>query len=149
MSDSLCAVHIHLVFSTKDRRPLIPVELQPRLWSYLHGISQNLRCRALEIGGMPDHVHLLVEISPVISIAALAQKLKANSSRWMRETTSRPFSWQTGYAAFGVSASQVSTVRNYIRNQQKHHTRRNLDAEFDLLLRRYGIVVPSLRDSNR
>ncbi|MEO8726678.1 MAG: IS200/IS605 family transposase [Acidobacteriaceae bacterium] len=148
MSDSHVAVRIHLIFSTKERRASIPVEMQPRLWAYMHGIARRLGCTALEIGGMADHVHLLVEISPKVTVSELAQKIKANSSRWMHENGRALFAWQAGYAAFSVSESHVQMVREYIRTQAEHHKKRDYRAEMEALFRKHGIDVASLRDSN-
>lgn len=147
MPDSHVIVRIHMIFSTKGHRPIISKEMQPRFWAYLHCIAKNLGCNAPEIGGVADHVHLLIELSPRVAIAGLAQKLKANSSRWMHENGAKLFAWQAGYAAFGVSISNADAVREYIRNQTIHHAKRDHAAELDALFKKHGILVPSLRDS--
>lgn len=147
MSDSHVVVRIHLVFSTKERRTSIPVEMQARLWAYMHGIVKNLGCTAVEIGGMPDHVHLLIEISPKVTVSELAQKVKANSSRWMHENERPLFAWQAGYATFSVSESHMQPVRAYIRAQAEHHKKRDHRAEMEALFRKHGIDVSSFRDS--
>jgi REP element-mobilizing transposase RayT len=129
----------HCVFSTKDRQNSIPVELQPKLWAYIIGIAKNLQVTMIAVGGMPNHIHLLIAVPPAIARSVVIQKLKANSSRWMGEHGLN-FEWQKGYAAFSVSPSQVETVKAYIRNQEQHHRVRTFEEEFVALLKKSGIV---------
>jgi REP element-mobilizing transposase RayT len=129
----------HCVFSTKDRQNSIPVELQPKLWAYIIGIAKNLQVTMIAVGGMPNHIHLLIAVPPTIALSVVIQKLKANSSRWMGEHGLN-FEWQKGYAAFSVSPSQVETVKAYIRNQEQHHRVRTFEEEFVALLKKSGIV---------
>jgi REP element-mobilizing transposase RayT len=129
----------HCVFSTKDRQNSIPVELQPKLWAYIIGIAKNLQVTMIAVGGMPNHIHLLIAVPPTIALSIVIQKLKANSSRWMGEHGLN-FEWQKGYAAFSVSPSQVETVKAYIRNQEQHHRVRTFEEEFVALLKKSGIV---------
>lgn len=146
MQHTHVCVRVHFIFSTKDRRKSIPRELQPRLWSYLAGIARRLDAKVLSIGGMEDHAHVLLGIPATITLAALVQKLKANSSRWMKEQTRHAFEWQEGYGAFSVSVSLVDATVAYIRNQAQHHRRRSFDQEFEEILRRHRLgegVVPT------
>ncbi len=129
---------IHIVFSTKDRRDAIPVELQPRLWRYLQGIGKNLGVPILTAGGTSNHVHLLLVLPATATVAATVQKLKANSSRWMREQGAE-MKWQEGYGAFSVSASNEAAVRHYIEHQAEHHAKRTFDDEFVAMLRKSGV----------
>jgi REP element-mobilizing transposase RayT len=140
MQHTYICVRVHFIFSTKDRRRLIPPELQPRLWSYLAGIAHRLDAKVLAIGGLDDHAHLLLGMPATITIAALVQKLKANSSRWMKDQTRRDFAWQEGYGAFSVSVSLVDATVTYIRNQAKHHRRRTFDQELREILTRHGLL---------
>ena len=130
---------VHCVFSTRERRPLIPTDIRPRLWRYLSGIARNLKIPILECGGTADHVHILLVLPPDMPLSKSIQVLKANSSRWLGEH-GIDFAWQEGYAAFSVSASQVSSVREYIQNQAAHHQRRNFDEEFIALLKKSGVA---------
>src|SRR5687768_7050399 len=99
----------HLVFSTKDRIPLIDQRLQHNLYEYIGGIIRGEGGVLLEIGGMPDHVHLLTKFKPVKSVSEMLNRIKAKSSKWANETKliEQDFAWQGGYAAFSVSESQV------------------------------------------
>ena len=140
MSQSLVAMNVHLVFSTKQRMPLITNELQPRLYRYIGGIVRGEAGCLLTIGGMPDHVHLLISMGRTISLADLVRQIKSNSSRWVHEELSMPeFGWQAGYGAFSASESQMPIVRRYIENQAQHHNTLTFQDEFRELLRRHGL----------
>jgi REP element-mobilizing transposase RayT len=131
----------HLVFSTKNRLPLITKNLQPDLYSYMGGIIRGEGGKLLEIGGMPDHVHLLAKFKPTKSISEMLGRIKAKSSKWANEERMkmRKFGWQDGYAAFSVSESQVEPVRGYIQNQENHHRRCVFQDELRALLDKHGI----------
>ncbi|MGA8221654.1 MAG: IS200/IS605 family transposase [Candidatus Acidiferrales bacterium] len=129
---------IHLVFSTKDRAKLIPKDFQPRLWAYAAGICKKDGIFVHAIGGMDDHVHLLIQIPPTLALAKAVSALKSNSSRWANEE-GFPFAWQQGYAAFSVSASNVPAVARYIQNQEAHHKKMTFEAEFIALLKKHGV----------
>lgn len=105
------------------------------LFAYLGGIARSEGYSLIAAGGTANHVHLLIILPASISLANAVQKLKGSSSRWM----GRGFSWQEGYGALSVSASQVPVVKKYIRNQEEHHTKRNFEEEFVALLRTHGI----------
>jgi REP element-mobilizing transposase RayT len=141
MSHTYTNLLSHVVFSTKDRRPLIDSELKPRLLGYMNGIANENGGKVLSINAMQDHVHLLWELRGTSAMSDALRLLKANSSRWVRETFGlrKPFAWQTGYGAFSVSRSNVPAVANYIETQESHHNRRNFDEEFIELLVRHGI----------
>lgn len=138
MSHAHVANFVHCVFSTKDRRNLISSEIQPKLYAYLIGIARNLRITVIAVGGMPNHIHLLIATSPAMALAVAIQKLTANSSRWLGDQ-GLSFEWQKGYAAFSVSPSSVETVTNYIRNQERHHQSRTFEEEFLSFLRKAGV----------
>lgn len=129
---------IHLVFSTKERKPSLPQHLVEKLHQYLVGIARNHRIEIIVSGGTTDHVHALVALPTVMSVAEAARVLKANSSRWVSEH-GFAFSWQEGYGAFSVSPSQVPVVKAYIAGQQEHHRKRDSREEFIQLLQRCGI----------
>jgi REP element-mobilizing transposase RayT len=116
MSHAYARNYIHVVFSTRQRQKAIPAELQPNLWAYLRGIAKNYQIDLLAIGGVDDHVHLLLALPPKLSLADALRALKANSSKWMNES-GQHFSWQDGYGAFSVSTSNLESVRGYIQNQ--------------------------------
>jgi putative transposase len=109
MSHSYAQNHIHLVFSTKDRKKLISRELQPRLWAYIAAICKNQRMLAFAVGGMADHIHVLFRLPPTITLVRAVTLIKSNSSKWIRAKGMR-FAWQEGYGAFSVSSSNVDAV---------------------------------------
>jgi putative transposase len=108
------------------------------LYRYFIGIGKNLHIGIIDVGGIANHVHLLMALPSDISLAKAIQALKANSSRWLREH-GVDFAWQEGYAAFSVSASQREGVRRYIENQAEHHRRRTFEDEFVALLQKSGV----------
>jgi putative transposase len=126
---------VHCVFSTKDRRALIPADRTVELYAYLGGIARGEGFSLIAAGGTANHIHLLFILPATYSLSGAVQKLKGSSSRWM----GRGFSWQEGYGAFSVSASQVPVVKRYIENQEEHHRKRDFEEEFVVLLRHCGI----------
>jgi putative transposase len=115
---------IHLIFSTKERKPLITPSFRSGLLAYLGGIVRGMQGTALCINGTTDHVHMLVRIRPSQSVAEIARVVKTNSSRWLHEKGEEGFAWQAGYGAFSVSESNVRAVTEYIGRQEQHHARR-------------------------
>jgi REP element-mobilizing transposase RayT len=138
MSHSYSQNHLHIVFSTKDRQKLIEPAMQPKLWSYMAGIGRNHGFLVLANGGTSDHIHLLIQLPPVLALAKAISVVKANSARWMNEHETK-FAWQQGYGAFSVSASNLGTVKRYIANQERHHRKKTYEQEFEGLLRKHGI----------
>lgn len=131
----------HVVFTTKDRQPLIVEVVRERLYAYMGGIVRSHGGFLMAIGGMPDHVHLMARFRPDASIAEMVRLIKANSSKWMNERSEVPerFQWQAGYGAFSVSESRIPAVRAYIQNQQEHHARVSLKDELLALLQKNRI----------
>jgi REP element-mobilizing transposase RayT len=130
----------HCTWSTKERRPLITPEMQERLWAYLGGIAKQNDMRALAIGGVEDHVHVLLSLPSTMPIAKAVQLLKGGSSKWVHETfPDKLFAWQEGYGAFSVGISQVDDTVAYIRGQAEHHQRRTFQEEFLAILEKHGI----------
>jgi REP element-mobilizing transposase RayT len=124
----------HVVYATKERAPLITSDLKSRLHEYLGGIVKGLGCVPIEINGMAEHVHLLVRIRPTISVSEFLSKLKSSSSGWGKRQTKGRFAWQAKYGAFTVSESQLGRVRQYIKDQEKHHRKMSFEEEFEALL---------------
>lgn len=131
----------HIIFSTKDRAPVIDAELKPELHAYLGGIVREIKGKAYSINGTTDHVHLAVSLPPTISLSEAMKIVKANSSRWVsgKWRTRKNFSWQIGYGAFSVSKSNVATVIRYIENQEEHHRKITFKEEFLEFLSKHGI----------
>ena len=141
MASTYANLLYHLVFSTKNRIPLITQTMQPDLYSYVGGIFRGKGGTLLEIGGMTEHVHLLTKLKPTKSISEKLNRIKANSSKWVNEEKPkmRKFGWHDRYAAFSVSESQVESLRHYIQDQENHHRRQSYQDEFRALLERHGI----------
>jgi REP element-mobilizing transposase RayT len=131
----------HCVFSTKARRPLITPTLAQRLWPFLGGIARQNKMKALEVGGVADHVHILLSLPATMSIAKGLQLVKGGSSKWVHETfpEHRQFAWQAKYGAFSVSESRVDSVINYIKGQAEHHQKMTFQEEFLALLKKHRI----------
>jgi putative transposase len=131
----------HIVFSTKQREPLITEDFREELYKYIGGIIRAEGGILIEIGGIEDHIHLLAKIKPSVSISEMLNKIKANSSKWINENDKAPrrFQWQEGYAAFTVSESQAPHVREYIRNQEEHHQKTSFQEEFIAILEKHGV----------
>ena len=138
MAHSYTNLVYHIVYSTKDRRPLIDEAFRPRLYEYLGGTIRGLKGVCLEVGGVQDHVHILTKLSPTIAVSDFLEKLKANSSNWAK-AVSRDFGWQPGYSAFSVSESQLGRVRGYIQNQAAHHGKETFEEELVALLKAHGV----------
>jgi putative transposase len=138
MSHSFSKNHVHVVFSTKDRRRTISETMQPEMWSYLAGICRNEKMVSVAVGGIADHAHLLFHLPPTISLAKAISVLKSNSSRWINERGIK-FAWQEGYGAFSVSASNLTTVSRYISDQKTHHRKFSFEDEFITLLRKHRV----------
>lgn len=141
MSHTYSSNRVHVIFSTKGRQKCLSEEFQPKLWAYMAGIAENHGFKATQVGGIADHVHALLVIPPAIPVAKAVQSIKGCSSKWISESNAVDgnFSWQEGYGAFSVSASQSLIVIEYIRNQPEHHRKQNYEEEFLEFLKKYGI----------
>lgn len=141
MAASLVKVLVHVVFSTKQRSPLIDAGLSTELYPYMAGIVRQKGATLLALGGMPDHVHALLRLKADLRLSDLIRALKAGSSKWVHERPERipEFGWQTGYAAFSVSHSMEATVRSYILNQEAHHRRTSFKEELLGLLKKHEV----------
>jgi putative transposase len=131
---------LHLIFSTKDRRPFIIPEIRADLFAYLGGIVREMHGTALIINGTCDHVHMLIRIRPVQAAAEIARIVKTNSSRWVHENYNLRFAWQTGYGAFSVSESNVPAVSRYISMQEEHHKKVTFQEEYVTFLKKNKIA---------
>jgi REP element-mobilizing transposase RayT len=141
MPDSYTNLIYHLVFSTKERRPIIRDVYQSRLYDYIGGTIRGLNGICLEINGVADHVHLLAKLRPDKALSDVLRELKAHASGWMHDLFPelRDFSWQRGYGAFTVSHSSVEEVKRYIAGQKQHHERVSFREEFIGFLKANGI----------
>ncbi len=142
MPQSLSNVLVHVVFSTKDRQPILHTpELRVAMHRYLASVSGQLNCPAVAVGGVADHVHALARLSRTTAVADWVKELKRVSSLWIKESDWKidGFRWQAGYGAFSVTQSDSSTVVYYIARQQEHHRRFTFQDEFRDLLSRHAM----------
>ena len=121
----------HIIFATKDRKPLISAEWESELFAYISGIIKNLGGQTLEINGMQDHMHIVTQLDLKIGFPDMMRDVKASSSKWVRRNRLYEFNWQRRYGAFSVSESALDTVRRYIRNQKSHHLSQSLRSKFE------------------
>ena len=128
----------HIVYSTKERLPLMNGEWAGRMHEYLGGITRNLKGTPIQISGVADHVHLFIQLPPTITISETVNKLKSNSSKWINEQRDYrdKFAWQEGYAAFSVSDNRYDETVKYIQNQESHHAQRGFTDELKEFLER-------------
>jgi REP element-mobilizing transposase RayT len=141
MGQSLVKNYIHIVFSTKLRKPFIDEKIENELFAYLGGVCNKLDCTVLKVGGYLNHVHILCMLSKNITLSKLLQDLKSNSSKWIKTKGEnyQNFFWQDGYGAFSVNPSEVEIVVNYIANQKEHHSKKNFQDEFRAFLEKYEV----------
>jgi REP element-mobilizing transposase RayT len=141
MPQSFTCLYYHLVFSTKNREPLITPVLRTRLFAYLGGLIRSEGGHPVVIGGMPDHVHILARLPQTKALADILRVVKATSSGWVRDTfpDAAGFAWQTGYGAFTVGQTSLDAVRRYIEDQEAHHAKLSFQDEFRAMLRQHGI----------
>lgn len=141
MPQSLAQILVHVVFSTKNREPVLDDSIHVELHAYLGGIVKNLNGALLSAGSVADHIHLLISHPRTCSPADLIQEIKTGSSKWLKTRGPRyaSFYWQNGYSIFSVSASHRLAVEAYIENQPEHHRKVSFQDEYRTLLQKYGI----------
>jgi putative transposase len=139
MGSTFYSLHYHWVCSTKGRRPFLRADRRPRFHEYLGGTIRGLDGVPLRVGGVEDHVHILFDLKTSHCLADFSRELKKASSVWAASTCEREFSWQDGYSAFTVSASQLAAVGAYIARQEEHHRQSTFEEELRLLLDKHGI----------
>ena len=142
MPQSLSNILVHLIWSTRDRRPCLDPSTREKTHAFLAGVVRQCDCEAYRVGGPTDHVHLAIRLSRTVSVADLVKDAKAASSKWLK--TQGPefadFSWQLGYGAFSVGMSQKEALLLYIYNQEEHHRTRSFQDEYRDFLSKYGIA---------
>jgi len=139
MPSTHTSIHFHLVFSTKNRLPLITTDWRNDLYGYLGGIVKNQNGVCLAVGGIEDHLHLLVGVTPSHRLDYFVRELKAGSSGWAHREKKPKFEWQRGYGGFTVSATSLDGVKNYIHNQEAHHKQKTFQEEYVELLKASAI----------
>ncbi len=141
MGHSFTSSLYHCAFSTKGRRSCITADLQSRLWPFMGGIARKNGMTAKAIGGVEDHVHVLLSMPSTMAIAKAIQLIKGGSSKWVHETfpDHRDFGWQEGYGAFSLGISQVDHTITYIESQARHHRKQTFQEEFLAFLKKHNI----------
>ncbi len=141
MAQSLSDIILHIVFSTKDREPLIHHHLEEELYKYICGVCRNLECPVIKINGVEDHIHILLHLDKSMATSKLISEIKSNSSRWVKTKGNqyKKFAWQAGYGAFSVSRPNLHQVVKYIDAQKKHHKKISFKEEFIAMLQRAQI----------
>ena len=141
MGQSLVKNLIHLIYSTKDRKPFLTPTVRPHLYAYQAGVLKLCDSPAIVVGGDKEHVHALFLLSKNWKLCDVIEEVKTASSKWMKTqgTDFVDFYWQRGYGAFSIGESQIEDVRRYIENQEEHHKTVSFQDEFRLFLKRYRI----------
>jgi putative transposase len=141
MGSTLTNLIFHVIFSTKHRARIIGKNFRDELFRYMAGIINGEGGTLLAIDGYTDHIHCVIKLKPNQCLSKIMQKLKGNSSKWANENKKIEgrFSWQSGYAAYSVSQSQLPLVINYIKKQEKHHRKLSFTAEYINLLKKHGV----------
>ena len=140
MSSTHLSLHAHVVFGTKHQRPLIDAEWRPRFHAFIGGAIRTLEVVPEAVGGVADHVHLLIGFRATHRLADVMRDVKRVSSAWVHETIGdKEFQWQDGYGAFSVSASAREKVKTYIANQEEHHRKKTFQEEYVELLKLSGV----------
>jgi len=141
MANTYINILVHAVFTTKNREPWLSSSLRERLYPYICGIARENSLKVLCIGGTDNHVHILLSLNSTTSIAKATQLIKGGSSKWIHDTfpEQKLFSWQEGYGAFSIGISNVDETRQYIENQEKHHSKESFCDEYLRFLRKNNI----------
>ena len=141
MPESLAFILLHVIFSTKNREPVLNPSVRPDLYAYLATVVRNAGCECYRVGGVADHVHLAIRLSRTVTMSNLIEELKTSSSRWLK--TQSPelagFAWQRGYGTFSVGPSDLDALTQYIDSQEEHHRTRTFQEEYRAFLKKYGV----------
>ncbi len=142
MPQSLAAIYVHLIYSTKNRQPIIRPEIEEELRKYHAGILQNLDSPLISMDGTADHIHILFRLGRKIALADLVEEIKKSSSKWLKSKgpNYRDFYWQSGYGAFSIGQSGIAQLKKYIATQKEHHRKVTFQEELRLFLKKYEIA---------
>jgi putative transposase len=141
MARSLSFLLVHVVFSTKDRAPLLVDTVRSDLYAYLSTIVRNNDCECFRVGGVSDHVHFAIRLNRTVTVSDLVAEIKASSSKWLKTQSPKlaKFAWQRGYGAFSVGPYDLNALIRYIDTQALHHAKQSFQEELQAFLKRYGI----------
>src|SRR6185295_10187539 len=142
MPQSLARLHVHLIFSTKNREPFLRDTVRDSLHRYMATVMQNFECPPVLINSVADHVHILFELGRTVAVSDAVEEVKKTSSKWIKTQGNEfaGFAWQAGYGAFAVSESNVDAVREYIAGQQEHHLGKSFQEEYRAFLERHRVT---------
>ena len=132
MANTFTSLHVHIVFSTKNRERWLTLDVEEEVWRYLGGICRTHHMKALQVGGFDDHVHILLGYPPTLALSDAVRRLKGESSKWISEKFERmgAFAWQDGYGAFSIGHSQIKDTIGYIQRQRVHHAKVPFEREY-------------------
>ena len=141
MANTYTQIYIHVVFAVQERACLMRREWREELFKYIGGILNNQGIKLIAIGGVEDHIHILIGLNPNIALSDLVRVVKANSSKYINEKgfVRGKFHWQEGFGAFSYSRSQIDTVAKYVLSQEEHHANKSFKAEYVDILNRFGV----------
>ncbi len=139
MAQTLTQIYLHVIFSTKNRINLIPESIELELFPYFDGITKNRGSKLIAAGGTANHVHLLFSMSKNEKLPDFVGALKRKSSEWIKTKGVLKFSWQDGYGAFSVGATQIDAVKKYIANQKERHSNKSFEDEYRYFLKKYKV----------
>jgi putative transposase len=142
MANTFTQIYLHIVFSVKGRQSLIQKDWKEELLKYICGIVNGNEQKVYAIGGVADHIHILISIKPNIAISDLVRNIKANSSKWINEKgfVKGKFQWQEGFGGFSYAQSQLDAVIAYINSQEQHHQKKTFREEYMELLQKFNVV---------
>ena len=145
MAHSYYKIWLHVIFSTKDRAPFLHTNVENKIYEHLRGQLIEMQCPVRIINGMPDHIHLLFLQNPKMAVTEIVKQIKGSSSHWINSENIIPekFAWQTGYAVYSVSESQLDKVFHYIANQKEHHLKKSFGQEFEEFVSVHGLSIES------
>jgi putative transposase len=141
MAQTLSLNLVHIVFSTKQRQPLINDEIGPALHAYLAGTARRLNCECFRVGGVEDHVHLALRLASTRTSAKVVSEIKTSSSVWMKEHGVAKFAWQSGYGLFSVGPADLGALMHYIDDQRQHHAKRSFQDEMRGFCEKYHVPI--------
>ncbi|MBA3721849.1 MAG: IS200/IS605 family transposase [Parachlamydiaceae bacterium] len=139
MSHTCSQNYLHIIFATKNRRLLIPLELENRLYGYIQGIAKQHKSPIIQINGVQDHIHILLKLHPSTVLSVLIKEIKAYSTSWIKKQDINEFSWQEGYGAFSTSINHIEGLIKYIQNQKNHHKTKSFKEEIQFLNKIWGV----------
>jgi REP element-mobilizing transposase RayT len=141
MANTYSQIYLQIIFSVKERQSLIQKNWRDELYKYICGIVKNNNQKVFAIGGVSDHLHILISIKPNISLSDIVREIKTNSFKWINEKgyVKGKFIWQEGFGAFSYSQSQLDSVIGYINNQEKHHQKYSFRNEYIDLLNKFNV----------